>query len=109
MERIIENLLVNAARHTPAGSTIWLKAATAEGRVRIIVEDDGPGIPGDMRDQIFDAFVQGPTPVAHAPGSGIGLALVARFAQLHDGTAWVEDRLGGGARFVVELGLLDSM
>jgi PAS domain S-box-containing protein len=109
VERIIENLLVNAARHTPEGSTIWLKAERAGSKVRVIVEDDGPGIPEEVRDQIFDAFVQGPTPAAHAPGSGIGLALVARFAELHGGSAGVEDRPGGGARFVVELGLLDSL
>jgi PAS domain S-box-containing protein len=108
VERIIENLVVNAARHTPDGSTIWVKAQVDEERVRIIVEDDGPGVPAEMRDQVFGAFVQGPTPSAHAPGSGIGLALVARFAELHGGRAWVEDRAGGGARFVVELGLLDS-
>jgi two-component system sensor histidine kinase MtrB len=63
----------------------------------------GPGVPVQLREQIFQPFRQGRTIADHAPGSGIGLALVARFAGLHGGRAWVQDRPGGGASFRVFL------
>ena len=69
----------------------------------ISVEDDGPGIPAELREAIFEPFRQGPTASPHAPGTGIGLSLVARFAELHGGRAWVQDRDGGGASFRVFL------
>jgi signal transduction histidine kinase len=52
---------------------------------------------------VFEPFRQGPTESVHAPGVGVGLSLVARFAELHGGRAWVEDRPGGGASFRVFL------
>ena len=101
VERIVENLLTNAVRHTTPDRKIWLTVAPHEGGVRITVEDDGPGVPVDIRRAIFEPFHQGPTRSAHAPGTGIGLSLVARFAELHGGTAWVDERDGGGAAFHV--------
>jgi signal transduction histidine kinase len=68
--------------------------------VMIAVEDDGPGVPERDRERIFEAFRQG---TGAAAGSGVGLALVARFAELHDGRAWVEERAGGGASFRVRV------
>jgi K+-sensing histidine kinase KdpD len=53
--------------------------------------------------EIFEPFRQGPTSSAHSPGTGIGLSLVAMFAELHGGRAWIEDREGGGASFRVFL------
>jgi len=101
IERIVENLLVNASRHTDADRRIWLIVAPHEGGVRITVEDDGPGVPPELRAAIFEPFRQGPTRSPHAPGTGIGLSLVARFAELHAGRAWVDERDGGGAAFHV--------
>ncbi len=103
IERIVENLVMNAARHTAADRTIWLKVGPREGGVLLTVEDDGPGVPAELREAIFEPFRQGPTASAHAPGTGIGLSLVGRFAALHGGSAWVEDRPGGGASFQVQL------
>jgi PAS domain S-box-containing protein len=104
LERIIENLLVNAAKHTPSGTPIWVRLrATDDGGVLLAVEDEGPGVPAQLREQIFQPFRQGRTIADHAPGSGIGLALVAQFAGLHGGRAWVQDRPGGGASFRVFL------
>ena len=103
VERIVENLLMNAARHTGADSTIWLRVRSDEGGVLIAVEDDGTGVPEELREAIFEPFRQGPTSSPHAPGTGIGLSLVGRFAELHGGRAWVEEREGGGASFRVFL------
>jgi len=65
------------------------------------VEDDGPGIPPEHRTSVFDPFEHGPMTSVHNPGVGIGLSLVAKFAELHGGRAWVEEREGGGASFRV--------
>jgi PAS domain S-box-containing protein len=102
-ERILENLLVNAARHTPADATVRIRARRHPGGVLFAVEDDGPGIPDDLKERIFGQFERGPDPSEHSPGTGIGLSLVARFAELHGGRAWVEDAPGGGASFRVFL------
>jgi PAS domain S-box-containing protein len=103
VERIVENLLGNAVKHTPATSRIWVRVEPWEGGALIVVEDDGPGVPPDQREKIFEAFLQGETATPHLSGVGVGLALVARFAELHDGGAWVEERPGGGASFRVFL------
>ncbi len=103
VERIIENLLANAARHTPAGTRLWVRAKTQDGGVLLVVEDEGPGVPEDLRDAVFEPFRQGPGQNTHSPGVGVGLSLVGRFAELHGGRAWVEERPGGGASFKVFL------
>jgi PAS domain S-box-containing protein len=105
VERIVENLLANAVRHTPPESRIWVRVEPGETDLVIAVEDEGPGVPPQERERIFEPFRQGAAAPEHAPGVGIGLALVARFAELHGGRAWVEDRPGGGASFRVRLPL----
>jgi PAS domain S-box-containing protein len=103
VERIVENLLVNAARHTPPHARIWIRVGPGDGGAIIAVEDDGPGLPPEDRERVFGPFERGISASAHAPGSGIGLTLVARFAELHGGRAWAEERDGGGASFLVWL------
>ncbi|HVL80100.1 MAG TPA: HAMP domain-containing sensor histidine kinase [Actinomycetota bacterium] len=105
-ERIIENLVANAVKHTPPGTEIRISSRLVEGGVLISVDDDGPGVRPELRERIFEPFVQigGPS---HAPGTGIGLALVARFAEMHGGRAWVEDLPGGGSSFRVLLATAD--
>ena len=103
VERIVENLIANTARHTAADTPIWIWVRAHDGGVLIVVEDAGPGVPAELRETIFRPFEQGPERSAHAPGVGIGLSLVGRFAKLHGGRAWVEDRPGGGASFRVWL------
>jgi len=102
-ERIIENLVTNAVRYTPEGTPIWLTFEPYEEGVLLIVDDAGPGVRTDLKTTIFEPFRQGEEIVTHSPGVGIGLSLVARFAELHGGRAWVEDREGGGASFRVYL------
>jgi signal transduction histidine kinase len=103
VERIVENLLANTARHTPANATIWVRVERWLAGALIAIEDEGPGIADDLKVVIFEPFRQGPQSTPHAPGVGIGLSLVARFAELHGGRAWVEDREGGGSSFRVFL------
>jgi len=103
VERIAENLVANAVRHTPDGLPIWVRARREGRGVLIAVEDSGPGVPEDLREAVFEPFRQGPQSRAHSPGVGIGLSLVARFAELHGGRAWTEERPGGGASFRVWL------
>ncbi|MGH2555409.1 MAG: ATP-binding response regulator [Actinomycetota bacterium] len=103
VERIVQNLVVNAGRHTPPGTPIWVRTCLEEEGILIIVEDAGPGVPEDLRTIIFEPFQQGEHLIEHAPGVGIGLSLVSRFTQLHGGKAWVEERPGGGASFRVFL------
>jgi PAS domain S-box-containing protein len=103
VERIIENLLANAARHTPPETPVWVRVQRPPGGdgVLLAVEDAGAGVPAELRDTVFEPFRQGPGTPTHAPGVGIGLTLVARFAELHGGRAWVEERPGGGSSFKV--------
>jgi PAS domain S-box-containing protein len=103
LERMVENLLANTARHTPPTAHVWVRVCEERDGATIIVEDDGPGVPAEMRDAIFEPFNRGEDRAGRGAGVGIGLALVARFAELHGGRAWVQDRDGGGASFRVWL------
>jgi PAS domain S-box-containing protein len=103
VERIVENLVANAARHTPETCRIWVRLEPLDGGALLSVEDDGEGVPHELRHAVFEPFRQGPTASPHSPGTGIGLSLVAKFAELHGGRAWVDDRPGGGAAFRVFL------
>jgi signal transduction histidine kinase len=103
VERIVENLIANAIKHTPEGTPVWVRASAYDGGAVITVEDSGRGVPEEVRADIFKPFRQGPGVPAHAPGIGVGLALVSRFAELHGGRAWLEERAGGGASFKVFL------
>jgi two-component system sensor histidine kinase MtrB len=106
LERIVANLLQNADHHAGGAVRITVRLRRhADGAVlRLAVEDAGPGVAPAEQVRIFERFARG-TAARHRVGTGLGLALVAEHARLHGGTAWVEDRGGGGARFVVELGL----
>jgi signal transduction histidine kinase len=102
VERIVENLVANAEKHAPTSGPVLVRAAAERDGLLLSVDDDGPGVPDDLKDAVFQPFRRGPG--AHAvPGVGLGLSLVARFAELHGGRAWVEDRPGGGASFRVFL------
>jgi PAS domain S-box-containing protein len=103
VERVVENLLANAARHTDPGTPIWVRVEPLDRGALLCVDDAGPGIPAEQRESIFRPFQRGPAGATYAPGSGVGLALVAQIASLHNGQAWVEDRAGGGASFRVLL------
>ena len=99
-ERIVEELLSNAARHTKHPAKIWIRSGPVPEGSLLAVEDGGPGVPDDLKEAIFEAFRQGGGS-GEQMGMGVGLAFVRRFAELHGGKAWVEERPGGGASFRV--------
>jgi two-component system, cell cycle sensor histidine kinase and response regulator CckA len=103
LERIVENLVANAVRHTPPGTSIVVTVGRGTDGVHLVVDDEGPGIPEELREGVFEPFRQAPNRPPHAPGVGIGLSLVSQFAKLHGGRAWVERRDGGGSSFHVLL------
>lgn len=103
LERILEHLFINALKYTPAGSNIWIRNERIPDGVLLTVEDDGPGVPDNVKGRLFDEFQHGVLH-EHDPGLGLGLSVVHRFAALHDGRSWIEDRAGGGACFKVLLG-----
>jgi two-component system sensor histidine kinase MtrB len=103
LERVLANLLDNARRH--GNGLVRLGVLRHEGQARIEVDDAGPGVPADAREHVFERFARGSPADRDAldSGAGLGLALVSQHVHRHDGHTWVEERPGGGARFVVEL------
>lgn len=99
--RAIQNLVSNAARH--AATQVRASGEVADGFVRIVVDDDGPGVHPDDRERIFDRFVRADEHRSRAGGgSGLGLAIVASIAESHGGTAFCTDSPLGGAQFVLQ-------
>jgi signal transduction histidine kinase len=103
VERIVDNLIGNAYKHTPAAGHVIVTVRATDGGALIAVDDDGKGVPDEAKVTIFEPFNRGDAKLAGVPGTGIGLSLVAHFTQLHGGRAWVEDRDGGGSSFRVYL------
>jgi PAS domain S-box-containing protein len=103
LERVVDNLVANAVRHTPPGSSIQVRVEAEGTDLLIVVDDDGPGVSDEFKDGVFELFDRGPKLESGERGTGVGLSLVARFAALHGGRAWVEDGDSGGASFRVLL------
>ncbi len=101
-DRILANLLDNAHKYAPDGPIRVQLRTYGERGLRLEVADEGPGIPDDLRAGMFDPFHRGDDDHPQ-PGTGIGLTLVAEFAQLHGGRAYARDTDGRGAHLVVEL------
>jgi two-component system, OmpR family, sensor kinase len=110
LHRMVLNLLDNAVRHTPAGSRIELRLRAAGNDAVVEVADDGPGIPPEVREQIFDRFVrsEGPADTAARGGSGLGLAIVRAVATSHGGSVEAGASESGGALFRIRLPLAKS-
>ncbi|HEX5761755.1 MAG TPA: ATP-binding protein [Solirubrobacterales bacterium] len=107
LHRLVVNLLDNAVRHTPPGSRIQLRLRSAGRDAVLEVADDGPGVPPDQRERIFDRFVRAEqtADTAVRSGSGLGLAIVRAVARSHGGTVEVAESDLGGALFRVRLPL----
>lgn len=98
VEEVISNLLENAARYTPRGSTVTIRAAQVEVGVRVEVVDEGPGLPPGAEREIFRRFVRH-RPPGDRQGTGLGLAICDTVVRLHGGQIGAENRTEGGARF----------
>jgi signal transduction histidine kinase len=98
--QVLDNLLTNAARYSPPETQIALRARTVNGHVEVAVKDQGPGVPENKRDQVFDKFVR----LDDQPGgSGLGLAICRGIVQAHGGRIWVEANPDRGSTFTFSL------
>ncbi|MCC2546619.1 PAS domain-containing sensor histidine kinase [Hymenobacter sp. BT175] len=102
--RVLDNLLGNALKFTPAGGTVTLRVAAHNGKVRFTVQDTGIGIPGKLHNHLFDKF--NPTRRAGLQGettTGLGLFIAKQIVELHGGDIWLESREQAGSSFFIEL------
>lgn len=99
---MLMNLLSNAFKYAPAGTTVLLRVTREAGRCRLSVEDEGPGIQPDEQQKVFEKYRRGRT-AEGKPGAGLGLALVKGIVELHGGTITLQSRSPTGMCFVIEL------
>jgi signal transduction histidine kinase len=102
LHRMALNLMENAVRHTPTGTRVHAAVGQRDGEVVLTVEDDGPGVPDELRERVFERFVRGEGD--RGSSSGLGLSIVRAVADSHGGRVDLEDA-HPGARFVVHLPL----
>jgi len=104
VNRVLANLVDNAVKFTREGSRITVAAGLAEGDMLVVrVSDNGPGIPEEYRQKIFERFLQVPGQAGRRRGSGLGLTFCRLAVEAHGGRIWVEDEPQGGAVFVFTL------
>ena len=104
LARVVRNLLENAARHARSAVTVELGRDGAGGAVTLTVGDDGPGIPPEDRQRVFDRFIRlDDARSRDRGGAGLGLAIAREIVDAHRGEIWVDDAPAGGARVVVRL------
>ncbi|MGI8999994.1 MAG: ATP-binding protein [Candidatus Limnocylindria bacterium] len=101
LAQVLELLLENAAKYAPPGATIVVADWSATGDVHVCVADDGPGIPRDQRETVFEPFVR--LREDATPGAGVGLFAARRLVGAMGGRLWIEDRPAGGSQFVAAL------
>jgi len=108
LDQVLTNLLENAGRHAPKGSEIQVSVLWLHGAVQVRVSDEGPGIPFDERDRVFEAFYRGSSS-PETPGSGLGLAIAKAVVVAHGGRIWIEDNPDGGCVVAFEIPGEDGM
>ena len=105
-EQMLETLLANAGRRTTPGNPVWIKLVADNAGAIVSVDDAGPEVPAGLRGAMFAAHTEQGPAARRKPRGATGLSLLARFATLHGGRAWVEERPGGGASFRLFLPLM---
>jgi two-component system, sensor histidine kinase and response regulator len=105
IDRIMGNLVTNAAKFSAEGTLLAIRAEVGTGQVRVSVRDEGPGVPVDLRPKVFDPFFQAPDQPVGKRGAGVGLGIVKRYVELQGGEVWCEGEPGEGATFVFTLPL----
>lgn len=100
-DRILTNLLTNAAQHSPAGAPVTITSQDEGSAIMVCVEDHGPGVAPEDRPHIFEEFRQGAGP--HGDGLGLGLNIVRHYVEQHGGRVWIDDGDHRGARFCFTL------
>ena len=104
--QVLVNLIDNAIKYTPPGSVICIRGIKTDGKAQISVEDNGPGIPEEMKPHIFEMFYTGKTTVADSHRSlGLGLALCHSIIEAHNGTLILTDHAPHGCNFIFTLPL----
>lgn len=106
MEQALANILLNAAQHTPAGTTITIRAAVAEQQLAFVIEDEGEGFPAEALEHIFEKFYR--LPKTQTGGTGLGLSIARGFVEAHGGTIRAENGLEKGARFIMRLPMTEA-
>jgi signal transduction histidine kinase len=110
VERVVSNLVGNAAKYSPAGTLIRVFVSENRGRAQLAVDDEGPGVPPAEREQVFTRFFRGRgDSVVATRGAGLGLAIVSEFAATMGGQVSVTSAASGGARFVVSYPLAGAL
>jgi signal transduction histidine kinase len=102
LDRILSNLVSNACKYAGPDATVRIRASNDSDQVVIAVDDNGPGISEDYQDHLFDRFYQVPGTSTHQ-GTGIGLAIVRQYAEMHGGSVHYQNIGDGGSTFVVSL------
>ncbi|MGE5674792.1 MAG: ATP-binding protein [Mycobacterium leprae] len=103
VRQVFMNLIDNAIKFTPEGGQVNIGARRLDGWVEVGIDDSGPGVPAEHRQQIFEPFRRLELPGRQHPGSGLGLALCRSLIELHGGQIWVTDSPSGGSRFCFTL------
>jgi two-component system sensor histidine kinase KdpD len=104
----LRQLLGNAVKYSPPGSTIAISANQTDGTITVRVRDQGSGIPQDEIESIFERFYRGSRARDSVPGTGMGLSVARDIINAHQGRLWVENRPEGGAQFSFSLPVFDE-
>jgi PAS domain S-box-containing protein len=107
-ERVVENMIGNAAKYSPTGSAIKVVVSAGDGEAALRVLDQGPGLEGEELALVFEPFYRSPRLIHAAAGAGLGLAVSKRIVELLGGRVWAANRAGGGAEFGFALPLADE-
>jgi two-component system sensor histidine kinase KdpD len=105
IDQVLSNLIENATKYAPAATEIHVAVQRANGEVRLVIEDRGPGVPASSVPHLFDPFYRVASGTPRPAGLGLRLAVAKGLVEAHGGRIWVENRPGGGARFAFTLPL----